>query len=276
MKPYTHNKQARRDRRRASVPRKGQKSRKDREIARLRRELTAERRKTASLERKLAALQSELKSSVEPPFSRFRPGKGNKHSAESMRDASGRRARRYRKSSFFRYLWDAVTDSAPIAVLTKLMQYFRRIRVAQIVLSVLLAVSAFTAMAVLSAVVIPFLLMGTAILTAAAAFRSHRMNIRLKKALTGKRIRILIPPGKSAFSENAFFIRNAREMAQHGEVAVIAVSPYLLSTKGLGGRGAYSNARQEADNLFIVRRHYFFTLRRRVLDTLDGDITIVY
>ena len=37
-----------------------------------------------------------------------------------------------------------------------------------------------------------------------------------------------------------------------------------------------SQARREAENLYVVRRHYFFTLRRRVLDRLDGEITVVY
>lgn len=272
----TNSKRARRDHRRASVPREGQKSRKDKEIARLRRELAAERRKTARLERTLSALRSESQDTEGTLLSRLRPGTGGRGSAESLRDASSLRARRYRKNSFFRYLWETVIESAPIAVMAKLLHYFRRIKVLQVILSIALAAGALTAVAVLSAAILPFLLFGTGLLTVAAALRSHRMNSRLRRELEGKRIRILIPTGRKALSKGTFFTRNARCMAAEEGVAVIAVSPYLLSTKGLGGKGAYFTARKEGEDLFIVRRHYFFILRRRVLDAMDGDVTVVY
>ncbi len=275
MKHHT-NKRARRDSRRASVPHGGRKSRKDREIARLRLELAAERRKNADLERKLTELRSELRDSENTALYRFRSGAGSRRNAEGLRDASSRRASRYRKNSFLRYLWEAVMESPLIVFMAKLLQYFRRIRVLQIMLSIVTAVVALAAVAVLSAAMLPFLLFGTALLTMAAALRSRHMNGRLRRELAGMRIRILIPAGRNAFSKNAFFIRNARSMAVEEEVAVVVVSPFLLSTKGFGGRGAYFTARKEGERLFVVRKHYFFFLRRRVLDTLDGDITVVY
>ncbi len=275
MKRHTNNR-ARRDRRRASVPPVREKSRKDREISRLRRELDAERRKNAHLERKLAALRNEQRTSEDTLLGRLRPTAGSRSSAEGLRDASSRSARRYRMNSFFRYLWEAVMESALITFMTKLLQYFRRIRVIQIILSIVLAAGALTAVAVLSAAMLPFLLFGTALLTMAAALRSHRMNLRLRRELAGKRVRVLIPAGKKAFSASTFFIRNARDMAADGKCAVIAVSPFLMSRKGLGGQGGYFTARKEAEGLYVVRRHYFFILRRRVLDTLDGEITFIY
>jgi hypothetical protein len=65
-------------------------------------------------------------------------------------------------------------------------------------------------------------------------------------------------------------------MAAEEGVTVIVVTPYTVSGRGLGGRGRFFTARREADHLYVVRRHYFFTLRRRVLDRLDGEITVVY
>ena len=64
-------------------------------------------------------------------------------------------------------------------------------------------------------------------------------------------------------------------MAADG-VAVLVVSPYPLSSRGLGGKGGFFTARREAEGLYLVRRHYFFMLRKRVLDALEQDITVVY
>lgn len=272
MKSKT-NKRARRDSRRASST---ERTRKDKEIARLRRELDAEKRRNARLERKLAALHGAQGCQEDTLLGRFRLKAGSRSRAEGLRDTANRSANRYRKNSFFRYLWEAVMESALMTFMTKLLLYLRRIRVIQIVLSVLLAAGALTAVAVVSAAMLPFLLFGTALLTVAAALRSHRMNFRLRQELAGKRVRVLIPTGKKSFEENAFFIRNARSMAAEGDCAVIAVSPFLVSRRGLGGQGGYFTARKEAEGLFVVRRHYFFTLRRRVLDTLDGEITLIY
>jgi hypothetical protein len=238
--------------------------------------LAAERQKNARLERKLSALQSELNDSENALLFRFRPGAGSRRNAEGLRDASSRCARRYRKNSFLRYLWDAVIDSSLITFMSKLLQYFRRIRALQIILSIVLAAGALTAVAALSAAMLPFLLFGMGLLTITAALRSRHMNTRLRRVLTGKRIRILIPTGRKALSKNAFFIRNARSMAAEEDVAVVVVSPFLLSHKGFGGKGAYFTARTEGERLFIVRKPYFFFLRRRVLDTLDGNISVVY
>ena len=253
-------------------------NRKDREIARLQRELAAERRENARLKRALADSRRELQARQleDRPLTRLKRRAKNDEQEERLLDEAGRRARHFRKGSFFRYLWESVMESAPVAVLTKLWQYFRRVRVVQTVFSLALAVGAVTAVAVLSATALPCLFFGTALLTILAALRSRRMNRILAQALTAQRIRILIPPRGKALSENSFFIRNARAMAAEKGVAVLVVTPYLVSRRGLGGKGRFFTARKEAEGLYLVRRHYFFVLRRRVLDAMEGEITVIY
>ena len=102
------------------------------------------------------------------------------------------------------------------------------------------------------------------------------MNRILQSELGEGRIRILVPPSKAALAEGSFFRANACAMAAEKGVTVLVVSPYLLSARGLGGRGGYFTARKEADGLYLVRKHYFFILRRRVLDTLKCPTTLIY
>lgn len=264
----------------ASSPVRTRSGRKDREIGRLRRELAAERRENARLVREVADLRRQLQSQQlsdrEHPFSRLRPASGREQKKERLLEAANRRAHHYRKKSFVRYLWEAVMESAPVAVITKLVLYLRRIRVVRIILSLVLAAGAVVTVAILSAAVLPFLFAGTALLTLFACLRSRRMNRLLRNELKEQRIRIMVPPRGGALQADSFFIRNARSMAAERGVAVLVVTPYLVSGRGLGGRGGFFTARKEEDGLYLVRKHYFFILRRRVLDTLEQGMTVIY
>lgn len=188
---------------------------------------------------------------------------------------AGRRAQHYRRSSFVRYLWESVMDSTPVQVITRLVLYLRRVQVVRMTATVLLAAGAALLVAILSAALLPFLFFGTGVLSILALLQSRRMNRKLRQALDGRRVRVFIPPRGGALNADSFFIRNARAMADEG-VAVIVVTPYLVSARGLGGRGGFFTARREADGLYLVRRHYFFFLRRHVLDSLEEPITVVY
>ena len=258
----------------------GQAKRKDREIALLRRELASERRENARLERELSDLRRELQAgqltTQDQPLRRLRYRIRGEQRQERLLDEANRRAHHYRKRSFLRYLWESVMESAPIAVITRLVQYLRRVRVVQIILSLVLAVGAVVAVAILSTAVLPFLFFGTALLTMLATLRSLRMNRILEREFLGKHIRIMVPPRGAALTESSFFIRNAHAMASEKESVVVVITPYLVSRRGLGGKGGFFTARKETDNLYLVRRHYFFILRRRVLDALDGAMTVIY
>lgn len=275
-KPLKTKKDPHTQRAASSPKRKG----KEESLRRLRSELAYERRERARLERELADLRRELThrqgAESDSPLLRLRRPAREKNTDRRLLDQANRRAHHYRKKTFLRYLWESVMESAPIAVMTKLVLYLRRIRVVQIVLSLALTLGAVAAVAVLTAAVLPFLAAGTLLLALLAFLRSHRMNRILRDELGEGRIRVLVPPSKAALTEGSFFQANARAMAAEKGVTVLVVSPYLLSARGLGGRGGYFTARKEADGLYLVRKHYFFILRRRVLDTLKCPTTLIY
>lgn len=250
------------------------KGQKDREISRLRRELALERRRAAKLEREVSDLKRQLQAHGATEKRPLRRKQAPKEA--TLLAQANQRAHHYRKISFLRYLWESVMESAPVQLLSKLIQYLRRIRAIQLILTILLALVAVVTVAVVSAAALPFLLLGAALLAMLALLRSRRMNRILRKELTDRRIRIMIPPRGHCFSENAFFLRNARAMAAEVGVTVIVVTPYLISGRGSREDGFFFTARKESDHLYLVRRHYFFILRRRVLDTLDSDITVIY
>lgn len=256
-----------------------QKSWRDRELSRMKRELEAERRHSARLERQVSELKKELQErdtadSIHPwKRLRYRP-----RADEQMRDSASRRASRYRKGSYVRYLWEATSASLPVEIITKLLLYLRRLQVLRMAATILLAVGAVAVVAVLSAAALPFLLGGAAILTTLAWLRSHKRNRIMREALTDRHIRVLVPPRGKAMETGSFFLRNAVAMAaedpQH--TAILVITPYPLSSRGTGLRRTFFTARPGTGGVYFVRRHYYFILRRRVLDGLDPRMTVVY
>lgn len=256
---------------------------KDREIARLRRELVAERRHTAELERELASLKREQKenalATTDQPLRKLKQKAGGTHKEERLLDTANRRAARYRKNTYLLYLLESVRESLPVQLIKSFSKYFRRVKSVQTVVTIVLALAAVVTVAVISTTVLLFLFLGITLLILLALLiylRAKHMNHVLEQAMTDRRIRILVPPRGPALNRGSFFIRNARAMACEDNVAVLIVSPYLFSNRGAGGRGGFFIARKEAEGLYIVRRHYFFVLRRKVLDALGGDVTAVY
>ncbi len=262
----------------------------ERELTRLRRELEAERRHSARLERRVAELRQELRErdalEGDRPLQHLR----TKTSAEGRAcDAASRRAVNYRKGSYMRYLLESVMDWLPVRIIAQLVLYLRRLRVVRLVVTLVLAIGAVVLVTVLSAATLPFILLGASCLAMAGWFRSKRMNRIMRRELEGQHIRVLIPPRGACFyrigkkekksmhaGEVSFFWRQAHAMAAEEGVSVVVVSPYPLSRRGLGGHGAYFTARREGENLYMARRHYYFILRRRVLDAVDPGMTVMY
>ncbi len=258
--------------------RKPSRGHQERELSRLRSELAAERRRTAKLERELSDLKRQVSATVHPqtPMRRQKKQAQGNHPEDRLLSAANRRAHHYRKSSFITYLVEAVRESTPALLVKRLLAYFRRVRLVQTIITLLPLIMAIVAVIAVSAALLPLLILIIAGPTLLSALRSRRMNRILKEELSHCHIRVIIPPRGPALQKSSFFIRNARAMAAEENTAVLVVTPYLLSGWGLGGRGGFFTARKEADGLYIVRRHYFFQLRRKILDPLSGNLTIIY
>ena len=263
-----------------NTPTSNPRRQKDREIARLRSELAAERSHSSKLEREITKLKQELKdkdhAQIPQPIRRLTGRKKNRRPEDRLLSETNRHVRYYRKSSFFRYMVDSFRESAFMRFVTKLRLYLKRFRRAQAVIPIVLAAGAMVAVAFVSPLATLILAAAIILPTTFILLRFHRMNRILRQELRDRRIRILIPPLKSALADGSLFIRNARAMAAEDKVTVVVVTPQPLSRRGLGGRKAFFTARKEAEGLYLVRRHYFFTLRRKVLDVLDGEITVIY
>lgn len=172
---------------------------------------------------------------------------------------------------FFGYAYDLIIHTSLYRQWQRLLRTVRRFRAVAVtlrILTFLLTVVETGALVILSTavflVILPLALALTLGLLLTALLESKQTNRYLSKVLAGKHVYVLFWSEDSS----SFFWQNARSLAQDEQCAVIAVSPYWISAKGLRKSPFYCTARQESHNLYLIRRYYFFRLRKRVLSGL--------
>lgn len=171
-----------------------------------------------------------------------------------------------------------------MALWRRFIKYFRRFRFLTTALRIapwlLLAISTHTLLYVVMVVailLIPILFLCLLSPLGSVFVRHRHMNARFETLLAKKTVFVLFPMRGAEFKERHFWQSNARDLAKRKNCAVIIVSPYWLSSYGLKGRDRfYFNAREEDKSLFIVRRHYFFSLRKNVLTRCVGRLILIY
>lgn len=177
---------------------------------------------------------------------------------------------------FTAYLYHIFTHAPLYLHWKRLLAHVRRFRTVAFifrVIGILITVLETGALVILTTVlflillpILSALMLGILI---TARVDSRRANQAMKTALEGKRTYLFFLPKDTS----AFFFANAQSLAAKG-AAVILISPYWISAKGFRKGHFYFTVRRESENIFLIRRYYFFSLRKNVLR--GKDTVIVY
>lgn len=185
--------------------------------------------------------------------------------------------------NFWEFSQKLVRNTRLFGIWARYVKYFRRFRIITTAFRVtpwiLLAISTNTLLYVVAAVVVflvPILLLGLLSLVGSALLRYRGINERMADKLRGKTVYVLFPLRNGEFASGSFWRANARDLAARDASSVIVVSPYLISPHGLEDGNFYFNVRTEGENIFLVRRHYFFSLRKNVLTQCVGRLILIY
>lgn len=104
-----------------------------------------------------------------------------------------------------------------------------------------------------------------------------KLNRRMRQTLKDKKITVFYPPKGRAFDTNSYFRSFVRSSASAEDSAVVIVSPYYFNTKGITrSKKYYIAARLEAQNVILIRKHYFFTFKKHVLSDISDNITYIF
>lgn len=165
------------------------------------------------------------------------------------------------------------------------LKYFRRFRLLSYVFHyitklIVLAESGVALVASLSVflVALPFLILFAVFSLTAALFGRRNALRELEQKLRGKKVYILFASREQIKRDNSssgFFYSNAKDFSKDGS-AVIIVSPFFFSKKGFEKSDFYVNARQESENIYTVRKIFFFILRRKVIEKVTNNYIIIF
>lgn len=186
------------------------------------------------------------------------------------------------RQSYFSFSVGLFKGSRLFRLWEKYVRFFRRFRfvttAVRLLPWILLLISTNTllyAAVALAVFLIPVFLIAVFSLAASAPLRYREVNARMAERLFGKKIYVVFPQRRE-FARGAFWLANVLDLASRRDACVIVVSPYFLSAKGPGGKRFYFNLRAEKSNVYLVRRHYFFSLRQHVLLPLIKQLIFIY
>ncbi len=105
----------------------------------------------------------------------------------------------------------------------------------------------------------------------------RRLTSKARAMLKGKRVTVFFPPRSRAFSASSYFRGMVSDAARDEESLSVVVSPYALLPIGISDKKSFFLAvRTEKERIIIMRSHYFFTFKKKILSKHDKDITFVF
>ena len=177
---------------------------------------------------------------------------------------------------FLGYLHSLVTEAPLYVQVNRFLRYVRRFRTVTLVLRLIGIAAAILQTGTLvllgTALFLVLLPLGGAFLLGlllTALLESRRSNRFLQERLAGRQVTVLFLSSE----KSPFFRANLRDLKARGQ-AVIAVSPFLISSEGLRKGRFYCTLREEEKDVFLVRKYYFFSLRKHVLS--KTRLTLLY
>ena len=192
----------------------------------------------------------------------------------------------FQKKNFPSYMLGLIRNTTFFHVYSGIINAFRKYSFFKITFSILSAIFIFiesSAVFVISAsffiVSIPITLFISNLTIIVSHFNTRKKIAQSRTALENKKITVFFPSKKSQLWGDTYQNGFIKDTAKNENSFCIIVSPYVFKTSGVTAEKShvYYTSRAEYDNVLIVRRHYYFTLRKRVLSRLNSnDITEIY
>ncbi len=160
-----------------------------------------------------------------------------------------------------------VLQARPYRLWVTLLAYLRRVRTVSLVLRVtgwLLTLLQTGALVLLTTLVffilLPILLLGSLTILLVALLDTRHSLRTLRSVLSGNRVLVFFSPLGS------FGAQHVLALAKDAQTVVLVVSPHWFSPACLGRSRFFVNLRRDGVRLFVIRRYFFFAVRRSLLD----------
>lgn len=186
--------------------------------------------------------------------------------------------------SYAGYLLRSLRASSIYRRLRKALLWISRLRILSTAMKILsyavAIIEAGTHIVIASTLILILLPIGAIIAVTTlilSAIGQKRANEYLARAAEGEKTYVFFPRSRSAMADGSFLRGFADELSQNGNATVFIVSPSFWSGAGFDGRKYYLHYRQDRKNVFMLRKYYYFSFKRNVLNTRkEKRITLIY
>lgn len=197
--------------------------------------------------------------------------------SERIEEQLGRTARLRQMSqrrNFFQDAKESLLQARPYRLWQSILAYIRRFRM----ISFLVQLTGWiftivqTGALVLLTTAVFFVILPLLVVVLAGALLTALLDTRrslrwMERRLHGRRVYVFFG------IESAFGAGNAVSFAERENTAVLVVSPFWVSPKGLGRKKPYLNVRREHAHVYLIRRYFFLSMRKKLL-TPDNTVLI--
>lgn len=190
----------------------------------------------------------------------------------------------FSKKRYFTYIFQLITSTSVFNLYKKILAFLRRYSFISMTLRIVLAVltvlqsSAIIVIATSASFLsLPFILVCSYAVFFFAHFHRKRNDANNKKLLAHKHIFVFFPPKRRALFPDSFFSGMVAELAKKEDHICIVVSPHFWRNRGLfGNKKLYRFSRVEGERILLVRRQYYFMLKKNIFNEVSNEITEIY
>ncbi len=190
----------------------------------------------------------------------------------------------FSKNNYFSYVLAKIRRTSIFHIYTKILTFIRRYKFVSITLKILTFVliafqsgAAFVLATSGFFISIPLTILVSQIIFLFSFFERKKKIAECSALLAGKAITVFFPSKGKAFEEDSFFRGMVKENASMENHVSIVVTPYFFDARGFTEKSnPFFSSRTDGDNILLIRRHFFFILKKRILRASGADVTEIF
>ena len=231
------------------------------------------------LRSEIKRLQRRIKTLSSAPHDRATK---NSSDAQRLWNAAKSESSLLSVSGYMRYTVSKITGGSVFSLWKQASGYFRKFRLISTIMRVLSSIltilgtgAFFIFVSGLLVFLVPFLIIFSAALYIFSTVSRARAFKKLKVYLEGKTVYVMFPARGRPFEPNSVFNQTIHMLSESEQCFTVIVSPYIFSAEG-SLRGYYSVLDFNSPNVCIIRKHSFFLLRKRMLESAEKNTVYIH
>lgn len=191
----------------------------------------------------------------------------------------------FSKNNFAAYLVSSLKDNSFFLYYQRVIYFLKKYTVIRATLGILAFLWAFlqsSALFVLftgtMAITLPLTLIFSYVALIFTFNQRRKLNRAILSKAKNKKITVLFPSKGRAFEKGSYFGAMVADISKNEDTIVIIVSPYFFSPKTILSyrKKPYLNAGDIISNIITVRKHYYFSLKKHLLDHNTDNLTFIF